>query len=218
MALLLIAHRAGNDLKLLSKAFAAGVDYAEADVWLYRRRLEVRHDKTAGPIPLLWERWSLRPGWQRRLVLSEVVSAASGRGRLYLDLKGVEKALPATLTSELKLMGLHDVAFSSPFWWYLDEMKPEFPNATLFYTVSSLDRLEEFRPRLAKREISAVAIKREIVSQDVIGELRDAGVEDITTWGVETREEARAAFSGGVNGITSGNLELLAELRREDGL
>ena len=204
MALLLIAHR-------------AGVDYAEADVWLYRKRLEVRHDKTAGPIPLLWERWSLRPGWERRLVLSEVIRAASGLGTLYLDLKGQEPALPAKVTYELKLIGLDDVAFSSPVWWYLDELKPEFPEAVLFYTVSSLERLEEFRPRLARREISAVAIKSSIVSKDVIGELREAGVEDITTWGVETREDAEAVFACGVNGVTSKNLELLVELRREGG-
>ncbi len=49
---LLIAHRAGNDLNELAKAFAIGVDYAEADVWLYKNRLEVRHDKTTGLIPL----------------------------------------------------------------------------------------------------------------------------------------------------------------------
>ena len=214
MALLLIAHRAGNNLKLLSEAFAAGVDYAEADVWLYRKRLEVRHDKTAGPIPLLWERWSLRPGWERRLVLAEVVRAASGRGKLYLDLKGRGKALPATLTAELTRMGLSAVAFRSPPWGYLDELKPEFPEAVLFYTVSSLERLEEFRPRLAKREISAVAIKSSIVRKDVIRELRDAGVEDITTWGVETREEAQAVFASGVNGVTSKNLEMLTELRK----
>ena len=214
MAHLLIAHRAGNDLKLLSEAFAAGVDYAEADVWLFRKQLEVRHGKTVGPLPLLRDGWSLRFAWDR-LVLSAVVRAASGRGKLYLDLKGNEKALPATLASELKLFGLKDMAFSSPLWWYLDELKPEFPEAALFYTVSSLDRLEEFRPRLAKREISAVAIKSSIVRTDVIGELRDAGVEDITTWGVETREEAEAMFASGVNGVTTKNLELVAELRGE---
>ena len=217
MALLLIAHRAGNDLKLLSKAFAAGVDYAEADVWLYRNRLEVRHNKTLGPIPVLWDRWSLRPGWKRRLYLSEVIRAANGLGNLYLDLKGDENALPAKLISELRLIGASDLAFSSPVWWYLDELKPEFPKAALFYTVSSVERLEEFRPRLARREISAVAIKNAVVSKDVIRELRDAGVEDITTWGVDTREDARAAFASGLNGVNSKNLELLAGLRTEGG-
>ena len=211
---LLIAHRAGNDIEEMSKAFAIGVDYAEADVWLYRNRLEVRHDKTAGPIPILWERWSLKPGWKRRLVLSEVIRAAIGRGTLYLDLKGVEKRLPAMVASELKLVGLTDVAFSSPNWWYLDKLKPDFPNAVLFYTLSNLERLEQFRPRLAAREISAIAINSNMVTKGVIDELRSAGVEDITTWGIYDREAAQAVFASGVNGVTSGNLELLAEIRR----
>ncbi len=215
MSRLLIAHRAGNDLGKLAEAFALGVDYAEADVWLYRKRLEVRHDKTAGPLPFLWERWSLRPGWDKRLVLSEVIRAAIGQGKLYLDLKGVEKRLPAMVTSELKIIGLKDVAFSSPNWWYLDRLKPEFPDAVLFYTLSNLERLAEFRPRLAKREISAVAINSEIVTKDIIEELRSSGVQDITTWGIEDREAAQAVFASGVNGITSKNLDLLSELRRE---
>lgn len=217
MSRILIAHRAGNDLEQLAEAFAVGVDYAEADVWLYRNRLEVRHDKTAGPLPFLWERWSLRPGWDKRLVLSEVIRAASGRGKLYLDLKGVEKRLPAMVTAELKLVDLKDVAFSSPNWWYLDRLKPDFPDAVLFYTLSNHEWLEKFRPRLAKREISAVAINSQIVTKDVIDELRDAGVQDVTTWGIEDKQAAQAVLASGVNGITSKNLELLSELRREAG-
>jgi glycerophosphoryl diester phosphodiesterase len=217
MSRILIAHRAGNDLEELPRAFAAGVDYAEADVWLYRNRLEVRHDKTAGPLPFLWERWSLKPGWNKRLVLSQVIRAASGQGRLYLDLKGIEKRLPAMVASELKIIGLKDVAFSSPNWWYLDRLKPEFPDAVLFYTLSNLEWLEKFRPRLEAREITAVAINSTIVTKDLISELRDAGVQDITTWGIEDREAAQAVLANGVNGITSKNLELLSELRKEAG-
>ena len=87
----------------------------------------------------------------------------------------------------------------------------------LFYTISSHERLEEFRPRLSRREISAVAINNGVVSTDVINELHDAGVEDITTWGIDTRKDAQTAFASGLNGINSKNLELLAELRREGG-
>ena len=52
------------------------------------------------------------------------------------------------------------------------------------------------------------------MSKDVIGELRDAGVENITTWGVDTFADAQAAFASGLNGVSSKNLELLAELRK----
>ena len=53
-----------------------------------------------------------------------------------------------------------------------------------------------------------------MVTKGVIDELRSAGVEDITTWGIYDREAAQAVFASGVNGVTSGNLELLAEIRR----
>ena len=46
----------------------------EADVHLYRGRLEVRHLKTLGPIPLLWDRWRLANPFRRRLVLAELLA------------------------------------------------------------------------------------------------------------------------------------------------
>ena len=61
---LIVAHRAGNHLDKLAEAFALGVDYAETDVWLHRGRLEVRHEKTLGPLPLLYDRGRLFPGWK----------------------------------------------------------------------------------------------------------------------------------------------------------
>ena len=56
---ILVAHRAGNDLKRLHEAEALGIAHIEADVRLWRGRLEVRHLKTLGPIPVLWDRWRL---------------------------------------------------------------------------------------------------------------------------------------------------------------
>ena len=46
---LAIAHRSGNHLERLQPAVAAGADLIEADVWLHRGKLEVRHLKTLGP-------------------------------------------------------------------------------------------------------------------------------------------------------------------------
>ena len=57
MTLLAIAHRAGNSLAGLREANRLGADVIECDVHAYRGRLEVRHLKTAGPLPFLWDRW-----------------------------------------------------------------------------------------------------------------------------------------------------------------
>ncbi len=112
---LIVAHRAGNHLDKLAEAFALGVDYAETDVWLHRGRLEVRHEKTLGPLPLLYDRGRLFPGWKPRLLLRDVLQAALGQGKLFLDLKGAEPALPGAVASAIEQAGAEDiVAFSSP--------------------------------------------------------------------------------------------------------
>src|SRR5437763_5061456 len=70
---LLIAHRVGNSPSAIPAAVAAGADLIEADVHLYRRRLEVRHTKTMGVLPWLWDRWYLVPAATERLVLAALV-------------------------------------------------------------------------------------------------------------------------------------------------
>ena len=55
----LVAHRAGNDLALLRRAEERGITHVEADLHLFRGRLEVRHLKTVGPLPILWDQWTL---------------------------------------------------------------------------------------------------------------------------------------------------------------
>ena len=60
--LLAVAHRAGNSLSGLQRARELGVDVVEADVHLRRGRLEIRHLKTLGPLPWLWDRWESQVG------------------------------------------------------------------------------------------------------------------------------------------------------------
>src|SRR5918997_223266 len=98
-----VAHRAGNDLARLREAEARGFDVAEADVRLFRGRLEVRHHRTVGPIPVLWDRWALAPPWRPRLRLDELLAAADVRTHLLLDLKGSDLKLSALLADHLEV-------------------------------------------------------------------------------------------------------------------
>ena len=73
---------------------ALGLPLAEADVHLHRGRLEVRHSKTAGPVPVLWDRWELASARTPRLLLDELLAAAvPGGPELMLDLKGHDPRL-----------------------------------------------------------------------------------------------------------------------------
>ncbi|HEY6744397.1 MAG TPA: hypothetical protein VI357_01640 [Mycobacteriales bacterium] len=87
-SVLAVAHRAGNSLSGLHGAALAGADVIEADVHLHRGRLEVRHLKTMGPLPWLWDRWELRSATAPRLGLAELLAAADVGSTFMLDLKG----------------------------------------------------------------------------------------------------------------------------------
>lgn len=88
-----IAHRAGNDPAAARAALLAGADAVEADVYVFRGRIEVRHARTLGP----W--WSRRfevdgrrprliAASEPRLVLQEIVDAAGPDAPVMLDIKG----------------------------------------------------------------------------------------------------------------------------------
>ena len=211
---LTIAHRAGNQLQRLEEAIAAAVDYVEADLWLYRGRLEVRHEKTAGPLPILWDRWSLKPGWTPRLGFEELLAAAGDGGGLLLDLKGEDGELAEAVAKTLERAGAVDsVAFTSPTWEYLDRLSELLPGAPRFYTIGSLPRLAALRPRLERGEIAKVSIDSRILTAEIVAELGRTGVETIITWAVETAERARDVLAWGVSGITSDSLPLLVSIR-----
>ena len=88
----IVAHRAGNDLQRLRAAEALRLRLVEADVHLFAGRLEVRHRKTVGPLPILWDRWELAPPWAPRMLLDELLAAAGPGTELMLDLKGHDRA------------------------------------------------------------------------------------------------------------------------------
>ena len=97
-----IAHRSGNSLLALRTAEAHGVRVIEADVHLFRGRIEVRHLKTLGPVPVLWDRWKLASPFGPRLVLAELLDAAGPQTELVLDLKGRERRLATAVLDMLR--------------------------------------------------------------------------------------------------------------------
>ena len=88
MAAMAIAHRAGNSLAGLQAANALGVDVIECDVHEHRGRLEVRHLKTAGPLPFLWDRWELASASAPRLGLAELLARGRARDDLHARPQG----------------------------------------------------------------------------------------------------------------------------------
>ena len=68
-----VAHRAANSLEGLQLAGGTGARLHECDIHLFWGRLEVRHLKTIGPIPILWDRWFLANPFTPRLLLADLL-------------------------------------------------------------------------------------------------------------------------------------------------
>ena len=97
-----VAHRAGNDLDRLQRAQELGLGVVEADLHLYAGRIEVRHLKTLGPLPVLWDRWTLASPWAPRLRLDRLLASVRPGTELMLDLKGRDRRLPALVAAALE--------------------------------------------------------------------------------------------------------------------
>ena len=209
-----IAHRAGNDLRTLLAAQDAGVDLIELDVWRYRGRIEVRHLKTMGPVPLLWDRWKLANARAPRLLLGELLREAQPGTELMLDLKGTDPALPeeAARAMERWLPG-RPYTVSSQSWDLLTPFHDR-ANVRVIYSVGNEDALRRIPERVAAVEGAAIGTHRKLLTREVAESLLRL-TPTLVSWTVNDRETLERLRAWGVSGVISDRLELLQELVRE---
>ncbi|HEY8490145.1 MAG TPA: glycerophosphodiester phosphodiesterase [Dehalococcoidia bacterium] len=207
-----IAHRAANHPAALREALAAGVDLVEGDLWLYGGRLEVRHLKTLGPVPVLWDRWRLvlRRSW--RLELLEILAAMRPEACLLLDLKGTDRRLPAALAEALAAYS-GSVAVCSRNWALLEPFRRR-EGMTVLYSAGNGRELRRLPDRLAGPGGPGVSVHRRLLTPDVVRALRERA-SAVVTWPVSTYAQARRLTAWGVDGLISDNLALLRALTRE---
>jgi hypothetical protein len=203
-----VAHRAGNDLGILRRAEALTPRLVEADLHLRRGRVEVRHLKTMGPLPLLWDRWRLAPGWTPRLQLEALLAAASPGTELMLDLKGRDVRLSRRVAEALARPRPSRVTVCSRNWALLEPLR-DVPGVRLVHSVGSRRQLRALRRRFAGRRLAGVSIHRELLDPATVADLRRRA-ELVITWPVSTLDEARALGGWGVDGIITERFDSLA--------
>jgi len=206
-----IAHRAGNQLARLRAAEDVGVDYVEADVWLHRGRLEVRHEKTLGPLPVLWDRWSLAQGWAPRFDLAQLVQSARPETVLLLDLKGVNRRLPALLLETLaEHIPGRPFAVCSQNWDFVDAVRHR-PDVTAFYSVGKPWQLRALASRLDRVGRHSVSIKSSLLDAATVRAIKERAAA-VVPWRVRTPAQVRQLLDWGVDGINADDLALLRDL------
>jgi hypothetical protein len=206
-----IAHRAGNGLDTLRAAETAGARWVEADVWAYRGRLEVRHTKTMGPIPLLWDRWRLELANRPQLSLDAVVRSAKSETTLLLDLKGSAAALVPLVSSTVDELAPHrPYAVCSRNWELLDAY-PRGPRVRVLYSVGSAPELRAALQHVAQPRTDGISIHARLLTPEVVTGLRErAGM--VISWPVNTLALAERLRSWGVDGVSTDRLEIVRAL------
>ena len=205
----MVAHRAGNDIDSLRAAEALPVRLVEADIHLFAGRLEVRHLKTVGPLPILWDRWELAPPWAPRLRLETLLAESAPETELMLDLKGWHRALPARLLAAIRAYGTAErVTVCSRSWDLLRPLAGS-DRIRVVHSVGSERQLARLRRRFSGSHLDGISIHKKLLDADTVRVLKQLA-DTVMTWPVATVPEARALHALGVDGVITERFEALA--------
>jgi glycerophosphoryl diester phosphodiesterase len=210
-----VAHRAGNDLQQLRDAAHLGARLIEADVRLFRGRLEVRHLKSVGPLPIFWDCWHLANPFARRMQLHELLAAVAPLGaELMLDLKGRDGRLARRVLAELDARPQQlPVTICARSWKLLGA----FEGRADIRTVCSVGSRRGLRRLLAERRtqrLGGISIHEKLLDAPTVRELGDAA-EMVMTWPVNCADRARTLLGWGVHGLITDEAHAIAPVVRE---
>jgi glycerophosphoryl diester phosphodiesterase len=189
----------------LRAAEAAGVAAVEADVHLFRGRLEVRHLKTLGPLPVLWDRWKLANPFAPRLELAALLEALAPETHLMLDLKGLRRALAVRVLAEIG--GRSNVTICSRNWRLLEALRAA--GVQVVYSVGSRRQLRAVRRRFASQQLDGISIHERLLTRAIVGELLSL-TDLVLTWPVDSLERALQLVTWGVRGLITDDPHVFA--------
>jgi glycerophosphoryl diester phosphodiesterase len=213
---LVIAHAAADAPGGMARA-ARDADLVEADVRRFRGRLEVRHAKTLGPLPVLWDHGRLHPPGTPRPLLAEVLRRVPEGAGLVLDLKGPDpRIVPEVLAATAGWRAARPLVVSARAWRTADRLRG-FPGITVVHSVGGPRGLRALLRRYPPGALEGVAAQRSLLTPGVVGALRERAAW-VWAWPVDDPETAAALAAWGVTGLISnapGRLRAMRGAARE---
>ena len=207
----LIAHRAGNDIALLRAAELIGADIVEADLHLFRGSVEVRHLKTLGPVPVLWDRWKLTGPWAPRLQLDALLGSTPPGTELMLDLKGRRAQLSVKVIEALgTLPDRRRITICSRSWPLLQPFE-ELVDVRVVHSVGTRRQLRALLDLGRHRRFQGISIHERLLTPTTIGELRTMA-DLVMSWPANAPGRVRDLIAMGVDGLITDQPELVHEL------
>lgn len=191
-----VAHRAGNRLPSALAAAGRG-EVVEADVHVFRGRIEVRHEKVLRPSGRLWEPWRLLPRSSPRRELDDVVRVVGPQAVMLLDLKcftrRAARRIRAAVPDEM------DVIVSSRSWWTLAAFGDR-PGTLALRSCANRPQLwlGARLPGLSER-LGLTAHDR-LLSPELVVELRRRTPE-VFAWAISSPDRCRSLVRAGLTGV-----------------
>lgn len=188
-------------------------DLIEADVHYFHNRLELRHAKTIGPIPVYWDRkpWRLENPLRTRLTLSGLLEALCADEEPLLDLKGIGGGIVQPVIDAVERhFPDRRVTICSRHWRILPAFA-ERPWARVIYSAGSPGQVAAVARRLPFAD--GVSVKHELLSAELVRRFRDH-VPLVMTWTVDEPALWQRLSEWGVNGAISDAPEALAPVIR----
>lgn len=209
--MLAIAHRGGNDLDTLREAALLGADVIEADVHLHRARLEVRHQKTIGRLPWLWDKWEIYPAAHPRMMLGELMDALPPGTTVMLDLKGVGRA-GAEVARALHARSPDHPLLVCARWWPSVLPFRDAPWAKVLLSARGRVELLRLRRRIQQgTPPDGVSVHLAMLTPAIVAEIKER-VPLVFTWPVDDDASLAQAHQVGVDGVITKDLEIVRQV------
>jgi glycerophosphoryl diester phosphodiesterase len=198
-----VAHRAANTLEQLIEAVGQGASVVEADLQWYHGRIELRHLKTVGPLPIFWDQWYLANPFRRYLRLEELLEELPQGVELILDLKGRSRRLAREALAQITPLldrGVHITVCARH--WPLLQVFQSRADVRCVYSVGKRRQLERLLHSAEKRPFGGISIHQELLDRETIARVIEAA-ETVMTWPVNSEDRARELLAQGVHGLIS---------------
>ena len=229
-----IAHAYGNTRERLATALAADVDVIELDLWFRGGELYVHHERRNRWLPLLYDkrmsghargqyavpfgRYYVRPDINR-LTLGEVMERTAGKKALLIDVKGdylgpLGEAFVAKLAGTIREHKAEAWSKVCGQTGPLDRLREVAPDLEVRYSIDKQFQWERWLPKVEANPPSrTLCMSYKFLDGEKARFLEEHGV-DLYCWTIDDPSIAAELVRRGVDGITSNNLPLLAELPR----
>ena len=206
--MLAIAHRSGNTVAGLRAALDAGVDLVEADVHAYRGRLEMRHLRSMGGLPFLWD----REGVVRAAPAPPAGAGRAGRGarrRPPADDRPQGRAPAARAEGgPAAARGVARTVAHGVHQGLVDAGRVRRPGAAGAVGGHPAGVAPVAGAGSTPRPVDGVSVRLSLLTPEVVAELH-RGTDLVMAWPVDTPEALAQARRVGADAVISKDLDLL---------